>query len=81
VRGSLIHAGWGAQFGYPGLTLDPDGAWVEVFVFESSALPDHWHRLDSFEGPGYRRVPVNVSTTDGDLPAFIYTLANPTDRP
>src|SRR5947209_17350032 len=45
VRGSLVEAGWGAKLGYPALILDPDGALIEVFVFESRALPDHWHRL------------------------------------
>lgn len=75
VRGSLVEAGWGAEFGYPGLILDADGPRVEVDVFESSALPDHWHRLDAFEGPGYRRVAIEVSTAEGDLPASIYVLA------
>ena len=79
VRGSLVEAGWGAKLGYPALILDPDGALIEVFVFESRALPDHWHRLDSFEGPGYRRIAVDVSTADGPVSASIYVLANPTD--
>lgn len=75
VRGSLVHEGWGAELGYPGLILDADGPPVEVDVFESAALPRHWHRLDAFEGPGYRRVAVDVSTTEGVLPASIYVLA------
>ena len=75
VRGSLVEAGWGAEFGYPGLILDADGSSVEVDVFESSALRDHWHSLDAFEGPGYRRVAVDVSTAEGVLPASIYVLA------
>jgi len=79
VRGSLVEAGWGAKLGYPALILDPDGALIEVFVFESRALPDHWHRLDAFEGPGYRRIAVDVSTADGPVSASIYVLANPTD--
>jgi gamma-glutamylcyclotransferase (GGCT)/AIG2-like uncharacterized protein YtfP len=78
VRGSLIDAGWGAELGYPALILDPDGPEIEVFVFESKALLDHWDRLDAFEGPGYRRVTVDVSTPEGVLPASIYVLA---DRP
>jgi gamma-glutamylcyclotransferase (GGCT)/AIG2-like uncharacterized protein YtfP len=76
VRGSLIDAGWGAELGYPALILDPDGPEIEVFVFESKALLDHWDRLDAFEGPGYRRVTVDVSTPEGVLPASIYVLAN-----
>ncbi len=84
MRGSLVQAGWGAKFGYPGLILDANGPLVEVDVFESSALPEHWHRLDAFEGPGYRRVDIEVSTADGVLPASIYVLAETdpaVDRP
>jgi gamma-glutamylcyclotransferase (GGCT)/AIG2-like uncharacterized protein YtfP len=79
LRGSLVDAGWGAKLGFPALILDPDGPPIEVFVFESDALLDHWHRLDTFEGPGYRRVTVDVSTPEGVLPASIYVLAAPTD--
>jgi gamma-glutamylcyclotransferase (GGCT)/AIG2-like uncharacterized protein YtfP len=79
VRGTLIEAGWGAKFGYPGLILDPDKAPIEVLVFESRALPNHWHRLDAFEGPGYRRIAVDVWTAGGVLPASIYVIADPTD--
>lgn len=74
VRGQLVEAGWGAQLGYPGLVLDPSGQDVEVHVFESSDLPDHWLRLDTFEGAGYRRVVTRVRTADGDLEAWIYVL-------
>ena len=80
VRGSLVEAGWGAQFGYPGLILDPDEPVIAVDVFESRALVHHWDRLDAFEGPGYRRVAVDVSTAEGVLPASIYVLASPTAR-
>jgi gamma-glutamylcyclotransferase (GGCT)/AIG2-like uncharacterized protein YtfP len=62
------------------LIPDPDGTPIEVFVFESRALPDHWPRLDAFEGPGYRRIAVDVSTPEGVLPASIYVLADPTDH-
>jgi gamma-glutamylcyclotransferase (GGCT)/AIG2-like uncharacterized protein YtfP len=79
VRGSLVDAGWGAKLGFPALTLDPGAAPVEVFVFESEALSEHWPRLDAFEGPGYRRVAVDVSTPEGVLPASIYVLAEPSD--
>lgn len=74
VRGRLVEAGWGAALGCPGLILDPAGDAVEVHVFESAALPDHWVRLDAFEGPGYRRVVVAVRTLDGDLDASIYVV-------
>lgn len=79
VRGSLVEEGWGAKLGYPALILDPDGTRIEVFVFESPALTHHWHRLDAFEGAGYRRVAVDVSTAEGVLRASIYVLAGPTN--
>ena len=76
VNGTLIDRGWGAGLGYPAMILDPDGSPVEVQVFESTDLPDHWSRLDDFEGPGYSRVVASISTPDGDLAAYIYVLAN-----
>ncbi len=74
VRGRLVEAGWGAKLGCPGLVLDPLGQMVEVHVFESSDLPDHWLRLDAFEGAGYRRVVTQVCTLDGDLDVSIYVI-------
>ena len=79
VRGTLIEAGWVRTWGYPGLVLDPDEAPIEVFVFESRALPEHWPRLDTFEGAGYRRIAVDVRTAEGVLPASIYVIL-PTHR-
>ena len=52
---------------------------IDVDVFDSAALPRHWHRLDAFEGPGYRRVTVGAATADGVLAASIYVLVEPTD--
>lgn len=76
VRGWLDRAGWAAPLGYPGLVLDPDGPLVDVHLFESAALPEHWGRLDEFEGADYRRVIARVRTTDGDdVEAWIYVLA------
>jgi putative hydrolase of the HAD superfamily len=74
VYGRLIEAGWGASLGYPALILDPDGSAISVQVFESMALPDHWSRLDEFEGPGYQRVVTDVSTPAGDIKASIYVM-------
>jgi gamma-glutamylcyclotransferase (GGCT)/AIG2-like uncharacterized protein YtfP len=76
VRGALVEAGWGATLGYPGMMPDPDGAPIEVHVFESEALVDHWQRLDAFEGPGYQRVTIDVSTDEGVLPSSIYLLVS-----
>ena len=74
VRGRLVEAGWGAKLGYPGLILDPSGHVIEVHIFESPELLNHWPRLDAFEGAGYRRVVAQVSTMDGDLDAWIYVI-------
>jgi gamma-glutamylcyclotransferase (GGCT)/AIG2-like uncharacterized protein YtfP len=75
VQGKLIDAGWGTALGFPGLILDPSGPPVEVYVFESLDLPDHWSRLDEFEGPGYRRVVTRVLTAECELSAYIYVVA------
>ncbi len=75
VRGRLVDAGWGAALGYPGLVLDPLGPAVGVHLFESPELPDHWSRLDGFEGAGYRRVVTRVRTAGGELDAWIYVVA------
>jgi len=76
VRGQLLDEGWGARQGFPGLVLHPDGLRVNVDVFSSGDLPEHWSRLDAFEGDGYRRVMTEVSTPDGIVAAFIYVLAS-----
>jgi gamma-glutamylcyclotransferase (GGCT)/AIG2-like uncharacterized protein YtfP len=75
VRGRLVDAGWGAELGYPGLVLDPLGPLIEIYLFESADLPDHWSHLDAFEGTGYRRVVTQVRTADGELDAWIYVIA------
>jgi len=80
VRGWLGGAGWAARVGYPGLVLDPEGPLVHVQVFESPELPQHWTRLDDFEGSDYRRVVTQVSTPDGEVDAWIYVLAERSPR-
>lgn len=75
VKGRLVDTGWGAAMGYPGLVLDPQGSAVDVHLLESPELPEHWDRLDAFEGSDYRRVVARVSTADGDVPAWIYVVA------
>ena len=79
VRGRLIQSGWGAELGFPGLVLDPEGDAVSVDLFESADLPAHWDRLDAFEGDGYERVTAFVETTDGRLRASIYVIRNLAD--
>jgi gamma-glutamylcyclotransferase (GGCT)/AIG2-like uncharacterized protein YtfP len=75
VKGKLFPSGWGAALGFPGLILDPLGPSVQVDVFESTDLPEHWARLDEFEGSGYRRVVATVNTEEGERNAWIYCLA------
>ena len=74
MRGTLLDAGWGAGLGYPGLVLDPAGPAVEVHILQSVDLPDHWARLDLFEGNGYRRVIARALTEFGELDVSIYEL-------
>lgn len=66
--------GWGADEGLPGMVLDDDAGIIQVFVFEPTELPDHWDRLDDFEGPGYRRQAVEAETDEGRVAAFIYEV-------
>lgn len=74
VQGRLIEGEWGTAMGFPGLVLDPSGPPVDVYLFQSPDLPDHWSRLDEFEGSGYRRVVTQVRTAEGDLSACIYVV-------
>lgn len=75
VRGTLVEEGWGAAMGFPGLVLSADGGEIEVHVLESLDLPDHWARLDAFEGTGYERVPVKVKLAGKEVTASIYVIA------
>lgn len=74
VRGHLFAQGWGAASGYPGILLDDDGPEVEVHVLSSPELSRHWHRLDAFEGPGYRRATAEVTVAGEVVAAQVYTL-------
>lgn len=74
LRGRLVEAGWGADHGFPGLILDRSGEIIDVDVFESAELAEHWERLDVFEGTGYRRVVAQVSTSNSLLDAFVYEV-------
>ena len=81
VHGTLLNAGWGAGLGYPALVLGTDGSAVEVDVFASPDLPEHWSRLDEFEGAGYVRVVTTVTTASGHIDAFIYVLRSEPSTP
>jgi gamma-glutamylcyclotransferase (GGCT)/AIG2-like uncharacterized protein YtfP len=76
VTGTLVAEGWGAAAGYPGIVLDEHGAEVAGFLFSSNVLPEHWPRLDAFEGEGYQRVLTTATRTDGTtVEAYVYALA------
>ena len=72
VRGKLVQRGWGAELGYPALVPADDGEEIEVHLLLSPDLPDHWRRLDEFEGSEYRRTKIEVQTADGPMDAWIY---------
>ena len=78
VRGTLVDAGWGVDYGFPALVLDAAGEDVMVDVFESADLPAHWSRLDEFEGSAYLRAATTVSTADGAMETSVYVLATDT---
>ena len=69
-----MEAGWGAAMGYPGLILDDATDEIAVQILTSHDLPDHWARLDAFEGPGYRRRVAQCATVIGMIAANTYTL-------
>ncbi len=77
VRGTLAESGWGSGIGYPAITWDPAGDRVPVRILVSSELPEHWKRLDEFEGAEYVRILVPVEDEDGGLIAVanIYAFA------
>ena len=75
LRGHLVDEGWGAELGCPGILPSPDGGEVEGFVLASTALEDHWERLDAFEGGEYERVIATVRVDRvRDVDAFVYAL-------
>ncbi len=49
---------------FPGIVLDAHGPRVNGYLFLSDRLAAHWPMLDDFE-EGYDRVPVEVTTDDG----------------
>ncbi|CCN33767.1 putative AIG2-like protein [Vibrio nigripulchritudo SO65] len=78
VLGTLKQEGWGADLGYPGIDLSPNGEKVQGFVFESDDLTQRWQQLDEFEGPGYERVLTSVELKTGErVSAYIYQLKKP----
>ena len=61
--------------GYPGIVLDDSGHRVPGFLFKSENLHNYWHLLDEFEGSEYERVPVEVTTSNGQtVQSYLYML-------
>lgn len=76
VRGTVHGSGWGADHGFPGLVWKPSGDRVGVRVFVSGELPEHWARLDAFEGPDYERALVPVEgLPEGTRICNVYVVA------
>ena len=74
VTGTFYARGWGAAADFPGIVLDANGPRVNGYLFLSDRLAAHWPMLDEFE-EGYDRVPVEVTTDDGQqVSAWIYQL-------
>lgn len=76
VLGDLETKGWGAEFGFPGIRLNPNGRQVSGSLFLSDDITDILTLLDALEGEEYQRVITDVHLEDNTiLPAFIYQLA------
>jgi gamma-glutamylcyclotransferase (GGCT)/AIG2-like uncharacterized protein YtfP len=56
IAGELLDRGWSAAMSYPALRWCPEGGEVPAWAFVSPDLPDHWNRLDDFEGLEYQRI-------------------------
>lgn len=74
IRGKLITASQPPHTGLTGLILDPLSNKIDVDIFESAELPDHWPRLDAFEGSEFERVTTRVQTDAGNIDASIYVI-------
>jgi len=79
VTGMLRQPGRGAKLGFPALRWRAGGPPVPARLFVSEALPEHWARLDAFEGPGYVRILVPVHDSLGTLLAVANLYADATD--
>jgi gamma-glutamylcyclotransferase (GGCT)/AIG2-like uncharacterized protein YtfP len=67
LRGSLGNEGWGAGEGFLGFLWDGTDTPIAAHVFSSPDLPQHWQRLDEFEGPEYKRILAPVEIADGEI--------------
>ena len=75
IRGVFLDRGWGAGVGYPAIRWVPEGDEISVHVLTAPSLPNHWNRLDYFEGSDYQRILVPVySEVDPVVVCNLYEL-------
>jgi gamma-glutamylcyclotransferase (GGCT)/AIG2-like uncharacterized protein YtfP len=75
VKGTLHQEGWGADMGYPGISLEIEREEVNGFLFSSKELFKKWDELDKFEGIEYQRIVTKVKLENEKLvDAYIYAL-------
>lgn len=60
IKGYFEDGGWSMGTGYPSIIWDPAGVSIPVSVLVSDYLPQHWSRLDYFEGDAYQRILIPV---------------------
>lgn len=76
VLGDLKDSGWGAEYGFPGIRLNPAGDRVKGSVFVSPDIEKILVLLDALEGAEYQRSMTTVFLDDGQkTEAYIYELA------
>ncbi len=80
VRGTLYESGWGAALGHPALVWDEEAPEVPVRILAADSLPEHWDRLDAFEGEAYLRILVPVITGESERVCNLYALRDPPRR-
>ncbi len=74
IRGHRFTTTWLVGAPYPGFIADPSAEPMPVQLIASPELPDHWDRLDAFEGPGYNRRVVEAQTDDGPVEVSVYEV-------
>ena len=75
VRGKRFINGFGIHKNAPGFSPDPKGPIVNGLIFTSTDLPNHWSRIDAFEGPDYQRVEIEATLDSGEIiTTFIYRI-------
>ena len=79
VRGHVGTSKWREYQGLPAFTPDPSADPISVSLLETENLVDAWDDLDAFEGPGYRRIEIEMWDESGASlgTAWIYQALNP----